>query len=284
VGFILEQIKRTEEAERRLAPPVKRNYEMLTADEELQLATAWRDHGDIDARNWLIEFHFPLAGKIMRKYGGAAVPLGWQVARPKYDRATAYEARNDGGHPAYDIGQAALIGLIEAANRFDPTLGNRFSTYAQFWVRKEINEYIANLKKLGVDKNGSGKLSLNAPIEDGEGGSAEFIDLIESESGGFVEEGKISRPQEDNLIKREDDEIRRNAIATVLAELSDRDREIFEARWLADDRITLKDLAAKFGVSIKTIKVRSDRALEMVKKKVASYVLKTRESLYIISR
>jgi DNA-directed RNA polymerase sigma subunit (sigma70/sigma32) len=109
-----------------------------------------------------------------------------------------------------------------------------------FWVRKEINDYInEGREKCGVDKNGNDKLSLDARIEDGEGGSAAHIDRLingGAGTGAFWNDksGPIPQPQEDKIIEREDDEIRRKAIATVLTGLSDRDREIFEARWLGD--------------------------------------------------
>jgi RNA polymerase sigma-32 factor len=245
-------------------------YKMLSADEEYALAVAWRDKGDLDARTALIKAHFPLAGKIAAKYGGGGVPRAWPTVRKYGSKETADEARNDGGQPANDIGQVALMGLIEATNRFDPTLGNRFSTYAQWWVRKEINDYIGSLKRLGANKDGSDALSLDARTDDGEGDTGAFVDMLtdgEGAGGEFysVLSGPLPRPQEEILMRKQADEIHRHALAIALAELDDRERCIFTARWLDEPKTTLKLLAAEFGVSQKRIHVIAERAREKVR-------------------
>jgi RNA polymerase sigma-32 factor len=247
----------------------RKKYPILSASEELALAKAWRDHGDLEARNSLIEFHFPLAGKIAAKYDGGGIPLGWQVKRKPYHPKTAYLGRNDGGQPANDIGQVALLGLIEAPNRFDPALG-RFSTYARFWVTKYIKGHRTHLKKSGADVNGGRALALNARIENGEDGSStDFANMmIEGEGIGgefySVIAGPIPRPQEDSLIEVEHDEIHHHALAVALAALDDRDRRIYEARFLNEPKVKLKDLAAEFKVSQKRISVLAERAHEKV--------------------
>jgi DNA-directed RNA polymerase sigma subunit (sigma70/sigma32) len=123
-----------------------KTYKMLSVSEELALATARRDHGDYDARNRRIEFRFPLAGKIAAQHGGGGIPLGWQVNRKPYHPKTAALGRNDGGQPANDIGQVALLGLIEAANRFDPALG-RFSTYARILGQRSTSTSISLISR-----------------------------------------------------------------------------------------------------------------------------------------
>jgi RNA polymerase sigma-32 factor len=273
-GFTSEQIKRTEQEAKRRKKPGR--FPMLRADEELALATAWRDHSDFDARNRLIEYHFPLAGKIAAKYDGGGIPLAWQCPRKPYHPKTVDEGRNDGGQPGNDIGQVAILGLIEAANRFDPSLG-RFSTYATFWVRKSINEHIRKARlHCGVNKDGNDALSLNTPIggdDDDEGGA--FSDmLIEHDGVGgefySVISGPIPRPQEEMLGRDQADNIHRHGLALALAELDDRERRIYEGRFLEDGelQVSFKDLAAEFNVSIPMTHKIAKRAREKVR---ASY-------------
>jgi RNA polymerase sigma-32 factor len=278
MSFNRDQIKRTEEHLARRFPAPRRKFEMLTAAEEFELATAWRDHGNIRARNLLIEWHFPLAGKIMKKYGGASIPLLWQLVEHRKPGEELRKARDDGGHPAYDIGQAALIGLIEAANRFDPSLGNRFSTYAQWWVRKEISGYIAyNREKCGADKNGSDKLSLNTRIKNGgaddegyKGGDEHQDRLVAGPDGVpvYYKDELWQQSQIDEGVTQQ----RHEAIALALAELPDRDRKIFEGQYLSDPKITLKALAAEFKISVKRTHVIATRAFEQVKEVVQETV------------
>jgi RNA polymerase sigma-32 factor len=288
MGLTSEQIKRTKEQAKRHKKPGR--FPMLSADEEFALATAWRDHGDYAARNRLIEYHFPLAGKIAAKYDGGGIPLAWQVAQKPYHPKTAYPGRNDGGQQANDIGQVAILGLIEAANRFDPSLGARFGTYAFFWVRKVLNDHVnQGRKKCGVNKYGNDALSLDAPIKgdsdddesDDKAGGTFLNMMIEGEDVGgefySVLYGPIPRPQEDILIRMHNEEIHDHATAVALAELDDRERRIFEARFLEDDelQVKFKDLAAEFKVSIPMTHKIAERAREKVR---ASYT-RTIESM-----
>jgi RNA polymerase sigma-32 factor len=254
----------------------RKKYPILSASEELALATAWREHGDVEARNRLIEFFFPFAGKIAARYDGGGIPIGWQVERKPYHQKTAYVGRNDGGQPGNDIGQVAILGLIEAANRFDPALGYRFSTYARWWIRKCIQEHLAHLKKSGADVNGGRALGINAAVNDGEGNESEFASILIENPGGGIggvfynvrAAGYIPRPAEDILIRRHEEEIHEHALAVALAELDDRERRIFTARFIDDPKVILKFLAAEFSVSQKHISTIAEQAKDKVR---ASY-------------
>ncbi|MFG6082857.1 sigma-70 family RNA polymerase sigma factor [Paracoccus litorisediminis] len=96
--------------------PRRANEAMLTREEECRLARAWRDEGDVTSRNRLVESHRAFAIKHARKFMGTGVDVE-------------------------DLSQEAVIGLMKAADRFDPDLGWLFSTYALWWVKASLRDY-----------------------------------------------------------------------------------------------------------------------------------------------
>jgi RNA polymerase sigma-32 factor len=212
------------------------------------------------------------------------------------------------------------VGLMQAVKRFDPEKGFRLATYAMWWIKAAIQEYIlrswslvkmgttANQKKLFfnlrkaksrisaleegdlrpdqvkliakrlgvteqdvVDMNRrlGGDVSLNAPIrEDGDSGECQDW-LVDDQSN-----------QETRLAESEEAGNRKKALGEALSVLNDRERRIFEARRLADDPITLEELAAEFGVSRERVRQIEVRAFEKVQRAVRSRVaaMETRPS------
>ena len=105
-----------------------RKYPVLEAEEEFRLARAWRDDGNTEAAHKLVTSHLRLAAKTARSYRGY-------------------------GLPEADVISEANLGLMRAVKRFDPDKGNRLSTYAIWWIRAGIQEYILrtwSLVKLGT--------------------------------------------------------------------------------------------------------------------------------------
>jgi RNA polymerase sigma-32 factor len=258
-----------------------RRFPMLEAEEESVLAKRWREHGDRDAAHKLVTSHLRLVAKIAVGYRGYGLPLS--------------EVISEGN-----------VGLMQAAKRFDPQKGFRFATYAVWWIKAAIQEYVlrswslvkmgttANQKKLffnlrkaksriavveegdlrpdqvkliasrlGVTKQDvvemnrrlGGDLSLNAPIRDG-GDSGEWQDWLVDEAS----------DQESRLAESEQLENRRKALGEALAVLGQRERRIFEARQLADDPITLEDLAVQFGISRERVRQIEVRAFQKVQR------------------
>jgi len=100
---------------------------MLEPKEELDLSRRWRDHGDVDAAHRLVTSHLRLVAKIAFKYKGYGLPMGELIAEGN-------------------------IGMMQAVKRFDPEKGFRLSTYAIWWIRAAIQEYILrswSLVKIG---------------------------------------------------------------------------------------------------------------------------------------
>jgi RNA polymerase sigma-32 factor len=216
------------------------------------------------------------------------------------------------GLPMPEVISEGNVGLMQAVKRFEPEKGFRFATYAMWWIKAAIQEYIlrswslvklgttANQKKLFfnlrktkskisaveegdlrpdqvkiiarrlgvteqdvVDMNRrlGGDVSLNAPIRE-EGDSEEWQDRLVDQ---------IS-DQETRLAESEESDNRRKALGASLSVLNDRERRIFEARRLADDPITLGDLASEFGVSRERVRQIEVRAFEKVQRAVKTRV------------
>jgi RNA polymerase sigma-32 factor len=260
-----------------------RRFPMLEPQEEYMLAKSWREHGDRDAAHRLVTSHLRLVAKIAMGYRGYGLPIS-------------------------EIVSEGNVGLMQAVKRFEPEKGFRLATYAMWWIKASIQEYIlrswslvkmgttANQKKLFfnlrkakskisaleegdlrpdqvkviakrlgvtetdvVDMNRrlGGDVSLNAPIrEDGDVG--EWQDWLVDDSDS----------QESRLVASEEAENRHKALSQSLAVLNDRERRIFQARRLADDPITLEELAAEFSVSRERVRQIEVRAFEKVQKAV----------------
>src|SRR6266540_928798 len=264
-----------------------RRFPMLEREEEYMLAKRWREHGDRDAAHKLVTSHLRLVTKIARDYRGYGLPIS--------------EAISEGN-----------VGLMQAVERFEPEKGFRLATYAIWWIKAAIQEYIlrswslvkmgttANQKKLFfnlrkakskisaleegdlrpdqvkliakrlgvteqdvVDMNRrlGGDVSLNAPIRD-DGDSGEWQDWLVDEVS----------DQETRLVEDEESDNRKKALGEALSVLNDRERRIFEARRLADDPITLEDLAAEFGVSRERVRQIEVRAFEKVQRAVKNRI------------
>jgi RNA polymerase sigma-32 factor len=264
-----------------------RRFPMLEPQDEYMLAKRWREHGDRDAAHKLVTSHLRLVAKIAMGYRGYGLPIS--------------EVISEGN-----------VGLMQAVKRFEPEKGFRLATYAMWWIKAAIQEYIlrswslvkmgttANQKKLFfnlrkakskisaleegdlrpdqvkliakrlgvteqdvVDMNRrlGGDVSLNAPIRE-DGDSGEWQDwLVDDVSD-----------QETRLAEDEESQNRRKALGDALSVLNDRERRIFEARRLADDPITLEDLAAEFGVSRERVRQIEVRAFEKVQRAVKSRI------------
>jgi RNA polymerase sigma-32 factor len=264
-----------------------RRFPMLEPQEEFMLAKSWREHDDREAAHKLVTSHLRLVAKIAMGYRGYGLPIG--------------EVISEGN-----------VGLMQAVKRFDPDKGFRLATYAMWWIRAAIQEYILrswslvkmgttaaqkrlffNLRKaksrisaleegdlnpeqlqqiatrLGVtekevtdmNRRLSGDASLNSPIRtDTE--SAEWQDWLVDDH----------ESQETILAETEELDNRREALKSALSVLNDRERRIFEARRLADNPITLEDLATEFGVSRERVRQIEVRAFEKVQQAVTSRI------------
>ena len=259
-----------------------RKFPMLEPAEEFTLAKSWRDEGDREAAHRLVTSHLRLVAKIAMGYRGYGLPIS--------------EVVSEGN-----------VGMMQAVKRFDPDKGFRLATYAMWWIKAAIQEYIlrswslvkmgttANQKKLFFNlRKAKGRISaldegdlrpdqvkqiatsLGVPEQD-------VVDMNRRLSGDtslnapLREEGEgewqdwlvdNSPSQETVLAREEEGRNRLSALRDALGVLNPRERRIFEARRLADDPITLEDLSGEFGVSRERVRQIEVRAFEKVQEAV----------------
>src|SRR5471030_2524080 len=266
---------------------------MLMRHEEYLLAKRWREHSDREAAHKLVTSHLRLVAKIVRGCRGYGLPTP--------------EVISEGN-----------VGLLPAVERFEPQKGFRLATYATWWIKTAIQEYAlrswslvkigttANQKKLffnlrkakskisaldegdlrpdqfkliakwlGVNEQDvvdmnrrlGGDASLNAPIRD-DGEAGEWQDWLVDNSPN----------QEVLMAEHEEFDHRREALNGAIGVLNPRERRIFEARRLAEDPMTLEDLAAEFGVSRERVRQIEVRAFEKVQSAVKHTIARQEEA------
>ena len=263
-----------------------RRFPMLQPEEEYMLAKRWREHGDRAAAQKLITSHLRLVAKISMGYRGYGLPIG--------------EVISEGN-----------VGLMQAVKRFEPDKGFRLATYAMWWIRASIQEYILrswSLVKMGTTANQK-KLFFNlrkaksqiSALEEGDlrpdqvktiatrlgvseqevvdmnrrlGGDASLNAPIRQEGEGEWQDWLVdeSSDQESVLVQQEEADNRLAALRQALSVLNERERRIFEARRLADDPVTLEELSEEFGVSRERVRQIEVRAFEKVQAAVKAGV------------
>jgi RNA polymerase sigma-32 factor len=264
-----------------------RRVPMLEPHEEYMLAKRWRERGDHEAPHKLVNSHLRLVARIAKGYRGYGLPISELIAEGN-------------------------VGLMQAAKRFDPQQGFRFATYAMWWIKAAIHEYILrswSLVKIGTTANQK-KLFFNlrkakskiSALEEGDmhpdqvkliaqrlGVTEQDVVEMNRRLGGDVSLNAQMRDdadsgewqdwlvdedsdQESRFAESEESDNRKKALASALAALNDRERRIFEARRLAEDPSTLEDLASEFGVSRERVRQIGVRAFEKVQNSVKKRV------------
>ena len=265
-----------------------KRFPMLEPQEEYMLAKRWREHDDREAAHKLVTSHLRLVAKIAMGYRGYGLPIG--------------EVISEGN-----------VGLMQAVKRFEPDKGFKLATYAMWWIRASIQEYILrswSLVKMGTTASQK-KLFFNlrkaksriSALDEGDlrddqvetiakrlgvakqdvidmnrrlGGDASLNAPLREEGEGEWQDWLVdeSPDQESLLADREESSARLDALRAALSVLNPRERRIFEARRLADDPITLEELSAEFGVSRERVRQIEVRAFEKVQEAVKAGVAK----------
>ena len=260
-----------------------RKFPMLEPGEEFMLAKRWQAHTDQDAAHKLVTSHLRLVARIAMGYRGYGLPIG--------------EVISEGN-----------VGLMQAVKRFEPDKGFRLATYAMWWIRASIQEYILrswSLVKMGTTA-AQKKLFFNLrrakaqvqALDEGDlkpdqlkaiskklgvpeadvismnrrlGGDASLnAPVRQDQEGGEWQDWLVDDTpnQEERLAESEELDNRKSYLSHALKTLNERERRIFEARRLAEDPVTLEDLSAEFGVSRERIRQIEVRAFEKVQKAV----------------
>jgi RNA polymerase sigma-32 factor len=270
-----------------------RRFPMLDPDEEYILAKRWREHGDVDAAHQLVTSHLRLVAKIAMGYRGYGLPMN-------------------------EIISEGNVGLMQAVKRFEPERGFRLATYAMWWIRAAIQEYILHswsLVKLGTTA-AQKKLFFNLrrlksqmqAIEEGdlspevvkqiadhlrvteqeviemnrrlEGPDHSLNAALRSDSESEWQDWLVdeSTSHEVQLAEQEEMDHRRGLLVSAMKVLNPRERHILTERRLKEDPTTLEALSAEYGISRERVRQIEVRAFEKLQKAVQELEAEQREA------
>ena len=257
-----------------------KKFPLLTPEDEFAFAKRWREHGDRDAAYRLVTSHLRLVAKIAMRYRRYGLPLA-------------------------DVVSEGNIGLMQAVKRFDPDRGVRLATYAMWWIKATIHEYVLrswSLVKIAANasqkrlffKLRRAKSAISA-LQDGDlrpeqaKQIAEYLEVPEREviemNGRLRSDLSLSAPghdegvnepasdvlvdcsptQEAAIAEQQENALRHHALHQALATLKPRERSIFTARRLTEQPPKLEELAAEYGISRERVRQIELRAFQKVK-------------------
>ncbi len=263
-----------------------RRFPMLEPQQEYVLAKSWRDHGDVDAAHQLVTSHLRLVAKIAMGYRGYGLPMN-------------------------EIISEGNVGLMQAVKRFDPERGFRLATYAMWWIRAAIQEYILHswsLVKMGTTA-AQKKLFFNLrrlksqmqEIDEGDLGPEAVKKIADhlqvSEDDVISMNRRLTGPdhslnaalrsdgesewqdwlvddrttQEHNLLESDELDYRRDLLERAMGVLNDRERHIITERRLKEEPLTLEELSQHYGVSRERVRQIEVRAFDKLQKAIKGY-------------
>jgi RNA polymerase sigma-32 factor len=268
-----------------------RKFPMLEPEQEYMLAKRWKEHADPEAAHRLVTSHLRLVAKIAMGYRGYGLPLS--------------ELISEGN-----------VGMMQAVKRFDPDRGFRLATYAMWWIRAAIQEYILHswsLVKMGTTA-AQKKLFFNLRKLKGQLQAMEEGDLspenlkkiataldvpeadvismnrrlaspdhslnapLRSDSEGEWQDWLVdeSESQETRLGERQELGLRRDLLEKAMTHLNDRERHILTERRLRDNPTTLEDLSQQYGISRERVRQIEVRAFEKLQKAIKAAAVERR--------
>ncbi len=272
-----------------------RKFPLLAPEEEYMLAKRWKEHEDPEAARKLVTSHLRLVAKIAMGYRGYGLPVSEIVAEGN-------------------------VGLMQAVKRFDPERGFRLATYAMWWIRASIQEFILrswSLVKIGTTSDQK-KLFFNlrkaknkiSAIEEGDLTPEHVATLADqlgvSESEVVNMNRRLSAPdsslnaplrgdgesewqdwlpdtsidQETRLAETQEINERKELLNAALGELPEREREIIRARRLQDEPATLEELSHRFGVSRERVRQIEVRAFDKLQRGIKSALREKRSAMF----
>ncbi|MET0656571.1 MAG: RNA polymerase sigma factor RpoH [Steroidobacteraceae bacterium] len=251
---------------------------VLSREDEFELATRFRRDGDLEAARQLVLSHLRFVVHIARGYSGYGLPVG-------------------------DLVQEGNVGLMKAVKRFDPTVGVRLVSFAVHWIRAEIHEFVLrnwrvvkiattkaqrklffNLRKYKKNLGWLTDAETAAIAADLGVSKAEVTEMeqrltsrelafdpapdADDEEGSYSPSAYLPHPEADPAIavEREQwDDDTADRVAQALETLDDRSKNILRSRWMVDDKATLHDLAAQYGVSAERIRQIEANAIKKLR-------------------
>ena len=265
-------------------------FPMLTAEEELELVRRWRDDQDVEAAHKLVTSHMRLVVRIATGYRGYGLPVG--------------ELISEGN-----------VGMMQAVKRFDPDRGFRLATYAMWWIRAAIQEYVLHswsLVKMGTT-SAQKKLFFNLrklksqmrAIDDGDlkpeqvRKIAEMLDVpeqdvismnrrlaapdhslnvpVRSDSEGEWQDWLVdeAESQETTIADQQELTRRKALLPSALKTLRERERQILIERRLKDNPITLEELSQQYGISRERVRQIEVHAFKKLQKTMKTGMIET---------
>ncbi|HEY5604115.1 MAG TPA: RNA polymerase sigma factor RpoH [Gammaproteobacteria bacterium] len=257
---------------------------MLEAAEERQLAERLQQNGDLQAAQQLVMSHLRFVIHVARGYSGYGLPQA-------------------------DLIQEGNIGLMKAVKRFDPTMNVRLVSFAVHWIRAEIHEFILrnwrivklattkaqrklffNLRKNKTHLGWFSQAEVEAVAKDLNVAPEIVLEMEKRMSGQDTPFDGYANANDDDdyspapagylqdnshepsmLLERENSEVDNNEkLAQALDTLDERSRDILQLRWLAEKKLTLHDLAAKYNVSAERIRQLEQNAMKKMKASLAA--------------
>lgn len=267
-----------------------RKFPMLEPGEEFMLAKRWREHGDTGAAHRLVTSHLRLVAKIAMGYRGYGLPLA-------------------------DLISEGNVGMMQAVKRFDPDRGFRLSTYAMWWIRAAIQEYVLHswsLVKMGTTaaqkklffnlRKAKGQIRayeegdlhpdqvktiarrLNVPEQD-------VIDMnrrlaapdhslnapLRVDGEGEWQDWLVDETTDQETVLGEAEELdgRKRMLERAMTALNERERDILVARRLREEPATLEELSEKYGISRERVRQIEVRAFEKIQKAIKRSVVES---------
>ncbi|MBE0529619.1 MAG: RNA polymerase sigma factor RpoH [Rhodospirillales bacterium] len=270
-----------------------RKFPMLSPEEEFSLARRWREEGDVEAAHRMVTSHLRLVAKIAMGYRGYGLPLG--------------ELISEGN-----------LGMMQAVKRFDPDRGFRLATYAMWWIRAAMQEYILHswsLVKMGTTA-AQKKLFFNLRKLKGQMQAIDDGDMAPEHVTRIADRLRVSEEEVVNMNRRlaspdhslnapmrkdgegewqdwlvddtddqetrfaESEELtdRRRLLVGAMKTLTDRERHILNERRLKDSPATLENLSRQYGISRERVRQIEVRAFEKLQKSVRNAIIEQRVS------
>lgn len=256
-------------------------FPVLEANEEYMLAKRWREHGDLEAAHQLVTSHLRLVAKMAMKYRGYGLPLA-------------------------DLLSEGNIGLMRAVKKFEPDRGFRLSTYAIWWIKAAITEYVlrswslvrmgtmATQKKLffnlrrikgRLDILDSGELSPDEARRLADGLDVSETEIVDMNRRMSARDTSLNAPVadddsiefQDTLVdespspeavasRNQEARLRTKMLAEAMSILPERERHILTERRLKESPVTLEDLGKVYGISRERVRQLEVRAFEKVQR------------------
>jgi len=264
---------------------------MLEPEQEYMLAKRWKEHADPEAAHRLVTSHLRLVAKIAMGYRGYGLPLS--------------ELISEGN-----------VGMMQAVKRFDPDRGFRLATYAMWWIRAAIQEYILhswslvkmgttaaqkklffNLRKLkgqlqAMEEGDLSPENLKKIATELDVPEADVISMnrrlaspdhslnapLRSDSEGEWQDWLVdeTESQETRLGERQELGLRRDLLEKAMTHLNDRERHILTERRLRDNPTTLEELSQQYGISRERVRQIEVRAFEKLQKAIKAAAVEPR--------